>query len=56
MSDSDEDLISVSAGLSYQVLSNVSLDANYFYTNVSSDNEFREYDRHRVSLGLSTTF
>ncbi len=55
-SDLDEDAISVNAGLSFRVLPNTDLDARYYFTKYSSDNSLRDYDRHRVSLGLSTTF
>ncbi|MEM9478530.1 MAG: outer membrane beta-barrel protein [Verrucomicrobiota bacterium] len=54
--DRSEDLVSGTLGLSYLVLSNLSVNANYSFTSVHSDDEFREYDRHRVSLGMSTTF
>ena len=51
----DEDLISGSFGLAYRVWSNVDVNANYTFTSVSSE-AYRDYDRHRVSLGLQTTF
>ena len=54
--DVDEDLISLSLGLSYRLVSNVDLNAGYYFTTVSSDNAFREYDRNRVSIGISATF
>ena len=54
--DNDEDLISLNVGLSYRIMSNIDLNAGYYFTTISSDNRFREYDRHRVSLGVSTTF
>lgn len=55
-SDVQENLISASIGLGYRIFSNVDLTTDYSYTNVSSDDDFREYDRSRVSLGLSATF
>lgn len=55
-SDVSEDLVSLSLGLNYQLTTNVMLNANYHFTNVASDNEAREYDRHRVSLGATVTF
>ena len=55
-SDTDEDLIALSLGLSYRVFSNVDLNAGYHFTTVSSDDGSRDYDRHRVSLGVSATF
>jgi len=56
ISDVDEDLIALSLGVSYRLMSNIDLNAGYHYTTISSDNSFREYDRHRVSLGASITF
>ncbi len=55
-SDFDEDTIAVNVGLDYQIARNVSLYTNYYFVNVSSGNEFREYDRHRVSVGATVTF
>jgi len=51
-----EDEVNASVGLSYNFWSNLSLDANYSYTTISSDADFSDYDRHRVSLGLNATF
>ncbi len=54
--DYNEDTVALSLGLSYRIMSNVDVNANYYFTTISSDDEFREYDRHRVSLGVSATF
>ena len=51
-----EQQISASAGLAYRLWNNVSMDAQYSYTLLTSDDELREYDRNRVSLGLSAQF
>jgi hypothetical protein len=51
-----ENSILVSAGLSYLIWSNISLNANYSYTLLESDDITREFDRNRVSLGMSATF
>ena len=51
-----ENQVHASAGLAYRLWENVNLDAQYSYTLLSSDDEFREYDRNRVSLGLSAQF
>jgi hypothetical protein len=51
-----ENSIFVSAGLSYLLWGKVALNANYSYTMLDSDSEFREFDRHRVSLGMSANF
>jgi hypothetical protein len=55
-SDRNEDLISFSVGLEYRLWRNVSLDANYYFTKNMSDLDIREFDRHRVSLGVKATF
>ncbi len=51
-----ENSILVSAGLSYLLWSNVSLNANYSYTILNSDDPNREFDRNRVALGMSASF
>lgn len=51
-----DDEINASIGVSYNFWNNLSLDANYSFTTISSDTEFRDYDRHRVNLGLNATF
>jgi hypothetical protein len=54
--DVNEHEFSATAGLGYQVWNNVSVDANYSYTLLSSDDNLRDYDRNRISLGLSAQF
>jgi opacity protein-like surface antigen len=54
--DVNEHEFSATAGLGYQVWNNVSVDANYSYTVLSSDDNLRDYDRNRISLGLSAQF
>lgn len=54
--DYNEDTLALSLGLSYRIMSNVDVNASYYFTTISSDDEFREYDRHRVSLGVSASF
>jgi len=56
LEDMADDTFAGSVGLDYRVWRNVSLNANYWFTSTSSDNPDREYDRHRVSLGVSATF
>lgn len=53
---STDDEINASIGLSYNFWNNLSFDATYSFTTISSDTEFRDYDRHRVNLGLNATF
>jgi hypothetical protein len=54
--DINEDTFSGSVGLSYRIGRGIDINGNYTYTVISSDDEFREFDRNRVSLGLSATF
>ncbi len=54
--DTSEDLVSAQVGLAYRMFNTVDLNTSYSYTTNISDEEVREYDRHLVSLGLSTTF
>jgi opacity protein-like surface antigen len=54
--DVTEQQVHASAGLAYRLWNNVSMDAQYSYTLLNSDDELREYDRNRVSLGLSAQF
>ena len=54
--DIDEQQVNATAGLAYRIWNNVSLDAQYAYTLLTSGEEIREYDRNRVSLGLSAQF
>ncbi len=51
-----EHQVNATAGLGYRVWENISLDANYTYTLLSSDDAFRDYDRNRIYLGLNATF
>lgn len=55
-SDSTEDAVSLSLGVAYRIWSNWDLNAGYHFTYQASDSKFREYDRHRISLGASVTF
>ena len=52
----NEHEISASAGIGYRFWDNVSVNANYSYSVLASDDALREYDRNRVSLGLQATF
>ncbi len=54
--DVSEDQVNASAGIGYKIMSNVSLDANYSYTILTSDDEFRDYDRNRIYLGVNASF
>jgi len=54
--DVNEHELSATAGLGYRLWDNVSMDASYSYTLLTSDDALRDYDRNRVSLGLSASF
>ena len=56
--DREEDTIYLSAGLNYSrhLWRRLYMNANYTFSTVSSDDPFSEYERHRVSLGVSATF
>jgi hypothetical protein len=54
--DINEHQVNATAGLGYRIWDNITLDANYTYTLLSSDDEFREYDRNRIFLGVNATF
>jgi hypothetical protein len=51
-----EETIDLNIGLRYALRHNLILDTGYTFTTVSSDEGRRDYDRHRVYLGLSATF
>lgn len=54
--DVSENNVHGSLGLAYRLWHNVSMQANYSYTLLNSDDEFREFDRSRIALGLSAQF
>lgn len=54
--DQTDNTFAGSAGLDYRLWRNIGLNATYSYTNTDSDNFYREYERHRLSLGLTATF
>ena len=54
--DQTDNTFAGSAGVDYRLWRNIGLNATYWYTNTDSDNEFRTYERHRISLGLTATF
>ena len=59
VSDGDEDFFGINLGLSYLLYSNVRVEGGYSYGTLESDVDFgvdRDYDRHRVWMGLSATF
>jgi hypothetical protein len=54
--DASEDMINLYVGLSVKFNDYLTGTATYNYTNSSSDLAGRDYDRNRISLGLSTEF
>jgi len=56
VADVAEHTLLLSAGVSYQVLENLAVDASYNYSVLSSDDAAREFTRNNVSLGLTATF
>ncbi len=43
-------------GLTYSLNQIWALNANYGFTTIASDDSFRDYDRHRVTLGATASF
>ncbi|MDB4283863.1 outer membrane beta-barrel protein [bacterium] len=52
----DEDLFNAFVGFNLQVAENVYLNGTYNFEDLGSDNNAREYDRNRFSLGVRATF
>jgi hypothetical protein len=55
-SDFSDNLFAGAIGIDYRVWRNVGLNVNYSYVTATSDLDFREFDRHRISGGLTATF
>ncbi|MEM7385273.1 MAG: outer membrane beta-barrel protein [Verrucomicrobiota bacterium] len=54
--DMDEDAFSLYLGLSYLLYDNVRLNGGYSFTTLSSEIPVRDYDRHRLHLGVTASF
>jgi len=54
--DQTEDVINATLGLSVRLTNNISGSLSFTHTNSTSDLTGREYDRNRVSLGVSAAF
>jgi hypothetical protein len=54
--DQDEDIFNAYIGVSMKINDNLSANASYNFTNSSSDIVGRDYDRNRISVGLSAEF
>ena len=55
-SDTNENQGNIGIGLSYSLNQNWALNANYGFTIISSDDPIREYERNRVTVGVTGTF
>ena len=59
VSDGDEDFFGVNLGLSYLLYSNLRLEGGYSFGSLDSGVDSgvsRDFDRHRVNVGVSATF
>ncbi|HSP42526.1 MAG TPA: outer membrane beta-barrel protein, partial [Luteolibacter sp.] len=54
--DVDEDILNAYIGVSYRFNDFLTATASYNYTNSSSDFASRDYDRNRISIGVSAEF
>lgn len=54
--DQDEDILNAYIGVSYRFNNFMTATASYNYTNSDSDFDNRDYDRNRISLGVSAEF
>jgi hypothetical protein len=52
----DEDVINVYLGLVYNINEFLKADISYNYSQSDSDFAIRDYDRNRISLGISAEF
>lgn len=59
VSDGDEDFFGINLGLSYLLYSNVRVEGGYSYGTLDSNIDSgisRDFDRHRVFMGVSANF
>ena len=59
ISDGDEDFFGINLGMSYLLYSNVKVEGGYSFGTLDSNLDAgidRDYDRHRLWMGLSATF
>ena len=54
--DVDESLINAFVGFDLQIAENLYLNGSYNFEDLSSDEDTREYDRNRMSIGVRATF
>jgi opacity protein-like surface antigen len=46
----------LNAGIGYQLMDNLNLNANYSFSTQLSNNALVEFNRNRVSVGATATF
>ena len=56
IADQTQDSLFLNAGIGYQLMDNVSLNANYSFSTQLSNNPLVEFNRNRVSVGATATF
>ncbi len=54
--DQTQDSVFLNAGIGYQLMDNVNLNANYSFSTQLSNNDLVEFKRNQVSLGATATF
>ena len=56
VSSGNDNEVNAGIGVDYKLWRHVTLKANYSYTTISSDIDFRDYDRHYATVLLNATF
>ncbi len=51
-----QDSVFLNAGIGYQLMDNLNLNANYSFSTQLSNNPLVEFNRNRVSVGATATF
>jgi opacity protein-like surface antigen len=49
-------ILNFNIGASYEVFDNLFVTGSYNYSNSSSDADIRDYDAHRVQMGVQSAF
>jgi hypothetical protein len=56
LADQRQDAVFLNAGIGYQLMDNVNVNANYSFSTQLSNNPSVEFNRNRVSVGATATF
>ncbi len=56
IADQTQNAVFLNAGIGYQLMDNVNLNANYSFSTQLSNNPAVEFNRNRVSVGATATF